>query len=238
MTPSSRFLRTSGLIVFYAGILLGLCLAAGMVWADLEADFYFGFAIQGEENLDLSCPFILAAGEPGRVAITLRNPGDRLAEPFVQVDVSGLIGRSFRDQLRVEPGGSQTASWEVGSGDVVFGHLILARLYQFQARGIRSADASCGILVLDVPGLSGQAVFMTALIVGALLAALGYLLWAGSYRWVDLPSERGGMLLLGGIVGLGILLGALGWWLPGLLALAASVLLTAILLARRISTRS
>ena len=68
-------------------------------------------------------------------------------------------------------------------------------------------------------------------------AALGYLLWAASYRRnrEPVPTETGGMLLLAGIVAVGILVGSLGWWMPGLLAVAASLLLTAILISRQVN---
>jgi hypothetical protein len=239
MRQSTKFFRTLGWILFFAGTLLGLCLAAGLTWANLEADFYFGFGVQGETTLDLACPLILAPAETGRATITISNPSNRLVEPLVQVDVSGPIGRSLREHISIEAGRSQTASWEVTHKDIAFGHLILVKVYEFAALSLPSADDSCGILILDLAGLSGRRIYLLTLAVSAALAALGFLLWAASYRarQEPVPNEMGGMLLLAGIVGIGILLGSLGWWLPGLLAVAACVLLTAILIARQVNAQ-
>jgi hypothetical protein len=239
MRPSTTFLRTLGLILFFAGILLGLCLAGGLTWANLEADFYFGFGVKGDTTLDLACPLIMTPAETGRATITIPNPSDRLVEPLVQVDISGPIGRRVREHVSIDAGTSQTASWEVGNQDVAFGHLILVKVYEFAALSLPSADDTCGILVVNLLGLSGEGIFLLTLAVSVALAALGLLLWAASYRArkVPVPSETGGMLLLAGIVGVGILVGSLGWWLPGLLAVAASVLLTAILIARQVNAQ-
>jgi hypothetical protein len=239
MRQSIKFFRTLGSILFLVGILLGLFLAGGLTWANLEADFYFGFGARGEIGLDMTCPLIMTPAETGRATITLANSSERLVEPLVQVDISGPIGRSFRERVPVEAGAIQTASWEVGDQDLAFGHLILVKVYQFAALSLPSADASCGILVLSLGGLSGQDIYLLILVASVALAALGFLLWGASYRAnkEHLPNEMGGMLLLSAIVGVAVLVGSLGWWFPALLVLAACVLLTAILIARQVNAQ-
>jgi hypothetical protein len=238
MKRSPTPLRTLGLILFFAGVLLGLSLAGGLTWANLEADFYFGFGIEGDTSLRMACPLVMTAAETGQVSIVLQNPSDRLVEPLVQVDISGpIIGTTSREHIQVAAGTSQSASWPVDREDVAFGHLILAKVYQFAALSLPSADDTCGILVLDVPGLSGKQLYLLVLVASGLAAAIGYLLWAASYRTRQeaVPNETGGLLLLAGIVAVGILIGSLGWWMPGLLAVAASLLLTAILISRQVN---
>jgi hypothetical protein len=240
MKPSIKFFRSLGLILFFAGTLFGMALFGGLTWANLEADFYFGFGIQGETSLKMACPLIMAPAETGQVTITISNPSDRPVDPLIQVDTSGpIIGRSLREHLSIEPGSTQTASWEVGSGDLAFGHLILAKVYQFQALSLQSADDTCGILVINVPGLTGKEIYLLALTASLLAGVLGFVVWLASHRAAGerVPSDMGGMLLLAGIVAAGIVVGSLGWWVAGLLAMAASLLLTAILLSRRANAR-
>ena len=237
MKRSIGIFRNLGLILFFAGILLGMLLFGGLTWAHLEAGFYFGFGVQGETALKLTCPHIMAPAETGQVTITLANPSDRKVEPLVQVDVSGPLGRSLRERLPVEAGTTRVASWEVGARDLAFGHLILVKIYQFQSLGLSSADGSCGILVLNLAGLSGEAIYYLTAAISLLAGAIGFILWAVSHRLnrEPIPHEAGGMLLLAAIVGIGVVVGTLGWWMAGLLAMAASLLLTVILIARRIN---
>ena len=111
--PPTSF-RTLGLILFFAGVLLGLCLAGGLTWANLEADFYFGFGIEGETSLKMACPLVMTTAETGQVTITLLNPSGRQVEPLVQVDISGpIIGSTSREHIQIAAGTSQSASWPV-----------------------------------------------------------------------------------------------------------------------------
>jgi hypothetical protein len=237
MKTHSKLIHTAGLILFFAGIFIGVILAGGLTWAGLEANFYFGYGIQGDRALKVSCPPILAASDTGAVTVSISNPSARQVKPVIEANLSGPIFPSTSQiQIAIDPGQRQTAKWQIGSANVAFGRLILAQVYQYSAYPLSSAEGYCGTLVLDLHGLTGKqffALFLAAgllgMIGGFLLAALGRRL-LGERR----TEETGSMPFLGGLVLVGILAGVMGWWLLGVIAIALSLLLTAILLGRRI----
>ena len=237
MKTHGKLIHSAGLILFLAGIFIGMITAGGLTWAGLEAHFYFGYGIQGDRALKVHCPLVLAAADTGAVAVSVSNPSEMQVEPKIKADISGpYYPNTSQVQLTIDPGQRQTARWEIGSGNITFGHLILAQVYQYASYPLSSAKGYCGTLVLNLHGLTGKqffALFLTAslfgIIVGLLLAGLGR-------RHMDerKTDETGGLLFLSGLILVGILAGAMGWWMLGVIVLAISVLLTVILFGRRI----
>ena len=237
MNTSKKLLHTTGLILFFIGIFIGVLAAGGLTWSSLEANFYFGYGIQGNRALKVNCPPVLAASDTGMVTVSIFNPSTRQVKPRIEADLSGPVFPStLETQLSIAPGERKTASWEIGYRNVAFGNLILAQVYQYSAYPLTSAKGYCGTLVFNLHGLTGMqflGLFLAAGLIGTLvgfiLAAIGRRLLGERKR-----DEMGGMLLLSGFVLVGILGGLIGWWLVGVIAIAISVLLTTALFSRKI----
>ena len=237
MNKYRRLIHAVGLILFFIGIFIGILIAGSLTWANLEAFFYFGYGIQGDRGLKVSCPLVMAPTETGTAVISISNPSKQQINPHIKADISGPIFPSTSETwLTIDPGQRQTASWEIGSGNVTFGHLILAQVYQFASYPLSSAKGYCGTLVLGLHGLTGKQFF--ALILAASLFGIigGFILAAYGRRLLGerKTEERGGMLFLCGFVLASILAGVMAWWLVGVLTITVSVLLITALFGRRI----
>ena len=235
MKPRNKPLRALGLILFFAGILLGMGLFGSSVWADLESNFYFGYGVKGNKTVNLSCPPMLTVSDSKSFTAYIHNTTDRLVEPSIQTDISNILAvRSDRTKISVAANQTVPVSWQLTTDDVVFGHLILVHVYQFQAFVLPSADANCGILFLNLTGVTGMQVFILALLGTLLGIAGGLTLWASNSRPQEghIRQQMLGMVFLSVIVAVGMLLSWIGWWGPGVLVFALASLMVIILLAR------
>ena len=234
MKPNNGTLRAVGLILFVTGVLLGMALFGVSTWADFESTFYFGYGVTGVKSLHLSCPPILTSTESKSVTAYIRNTTDRQLEPSIQTDISNILAvRSDRTPITVPAHQTVPFRWALTNEDVVFGHLILVHIYQFQSFINPSADATCGILYLNLSGVTGMQIFLLAL-AGTLLGIVGGLvLWARNSEPLEGRTRRQmrGMIFLAAIVGLGLVFGWAGWWGAGILAFVVAALLLVILLA-------
>ncbi len=103
MKSQKKIMRFLGILFFWIGILLGMALAGGAVWADIEATFY-GFEEMGDKSLSLRCPTFVTDAEPGQFASTFKNPNDKQMELMVRTDVSGHGGiRTERTTVTLAP---------------------------------------------------------------------------------------------------------------------------------------
>jgi hypothetical protein len=237
MKPN-KLLRASGFIIFLIGILLGMILFGSLTWAGLESSFYFGFGIKGTRHLNLACPLILTASDAGSVTAYVENTTDRDATPSIQVDISNVIlVRSERAKITVAAGKTAPLVRELTAEDVVFGSLILVHMYEFQAFTLPSASANCGIVYLNITGLSGTSLFFLTLFLTLLVSAGGYSLWAFGSRPLEgrAREQMFAMLAMGAIVLAGILLAWVGWWGPCVIIFALGLLLLVAILARYIA---
>jgi hypothetical protein len=227
---------TLGLSLFFLGVLIGLLLFGSLTWADLESNFYFGYGVQGSERLKLSCPLIMTAAETNQVKVTVPNVADKLIEPRLRASISNsrVLVRTEDTQIQVEPGSKGQVSWEMDPQDIVFGHLIMVSVYQFQTYKLPSADGKCGVLVLKVPGSNGMLVYYVALLASLALMGVGLASWSRARRPLEgrLLLHARGLTFLAGVIVLGIVVASLGAWLFGVILAALSVLSIGVMLGR------
>ncbi len=237
----NRTQSTLGVLLFSLGLLLGIALAAVAVWGDLEAALFDTSAAEGERLGSLSCPLLLTRGESGIVSATFHNPGPVPEERAVRIRVSArhvILMREETARVPLAPGASQRVSWTVDAGDAAYGGLlVLARVSALrQSAFLPAQTGSCGILVADLPLISGTVVVATWLILSLAGMFGGGWLWLGGHARLGWQARRGLylMIALGGVVLLGIVIGLLGLWVPGVLVLALTLLLLVAVLAQMI----
>lgn len=224
-------MRVFGLLVFFLGVLLGIFLTVSAAWADLEAIFY-GFDSFGGKSLStLHCPVFMTTTETGRVSVTLRNPEKKKIEPLLRADFSSPGPyRQVKIRLPLEPGEKKTYTWTVTKEDVDLGFFILVKVFTYAAASLPFQEATCGILVLNLPGLTGQQVLIASLGLMILGLIFGLVLWQSSYPFLrDRSLEVAwAMRLLAGVILLGVLSSLKGWLLIGILMLILSILLISV----------
>lgn len=226
---TNRARRTLGLILYFVGILATLALGAVAIWGDLEASL-FDVSIQAQRNLDsLRCPVLITRHETGEITANFENTGQRPINRAIRANISDGFVTLLREadhQLPLQPGERQQMRWEVSADDAAYGYLILARISTLRQSPMPSESGACGILVVDMPWVSGQAIVTVWLIVGIGAMVGGGWLWRRStpspIRWRPVSVGSATMSL---VVIAVLILGLAGMWVAGILLLALFVLL-------------
>lgn len=228
MNRQSRITRSLGHLFFWAGIVLGIALLAGSVWADIEARFY-GFMSMGDRPVrTLSCPLLITPSGTAKITARFTNPTDRDMNQLLRTDISGPLVQTDRKSVTLAPGESRRVSWDVTWNDVAFGMFVLIQVAAFPAHPFSFRQSSCGMVAVDVPFLSGGQ--LTALIlVLTLLSA-----FAGLYLLPDRDLTLGKRVLhasYGRVALAGIVLAGLLFSLINATLVAGLLLLLAVLTA-------
>jgi hypothetical protein len=229
MQGKKKLFRILGIIFFSAGILVGMVIFILMNWAYFEAYFYFGYAAPADKTLTtLRCPLLMTTSDMGAVTISITNNADRDLAPSIRTEISYFgAARSERTNYPLAAGETRRLSWSVTSNDMVFGHLIMARVFVYSAFTLPSRANTCGTVVVNLPGLTGIQLFVIVLAFSLACMAAGWGLWLSGSR----PFQADGLIatqamsLFTVIVLLGLLAGFVSWWGVGLICIVASVLL-------------
>jgi hypothetical protein len=236
MKPKNRFLILFGWTLFFASAVVGMILFTGLTWANLEANFFFGYNGGAETHLHLKCPTILTLSDSGAITATITSKVDQVIHPNMFVQISGNPITVAHESPKINPGDTVLLQWPVGPDEVSFHHLIMAQVYQYSSYKTPTATDNCGTVFLYVTGLTGKQVYWIFLITSLAGMALGLALWLiGNGVLSELATERmWGMIFLAAVVIIGIFFGTIGQWIPGLLAVALAVLMFFVQVSRRL----
>ncbi len=221
--------RTLGVLFYAAGILLSVGLAALSTWGDLEASLFDAAERAEKANVSLRCPVFITREEVGEVSAAFTNTGGRPVERTAWAHISeGFVTlmREERVKLPLQPGETKRMSWFVSAEDAAYGFLILVRVSALRQAPMPSQSQACGILVLDLPGVSGTLVMAIWLLLAVAGIVGGFWLWLAASRPFD-PRRQGAaaaMVVLAVLVVAALAAGLLGQWVAGVLFLALTAL--------------
>jgi hypothetical protein len=224
--------RALGVLIFAVGVLSGMALLGIAVWGDLEASLFDASTRADASLTTLRCPVMMTAQEIGRVSATFENPLERPVTFTIRAHISQghvTLMREINSKLPLEPGETQTLEWTVTPDDAAYGRLVLIRVRVSAKYPLPSRDASCGILVVDLPYFTGNQITAFALAAIVLSMVVGAGLWVVANRPLrGLAHEvTRAMGVLATSILVGLVLGLLGQWLLGTLLLVITVLLIA-----------
>lgn len=227
------------MIVFLAiGILVGTALVGIATWGDMETVLIFPPSSADKELPNLRCPILISSNETGTVYVNYSNPSTYNATPIVVATISQgstIITDDFTSHPTIPAGTTQKLSWAVVPAEAAYrGRLILMKVFINRSYPLPSRSSTCGIVVLNLGGLTGEQVVYGTF----LLSLLGML--SGSIWWLrtnkTIPGQRdtltGGILFIVVVVTLGLVASWFGLWAFGLGSFIITVLLVVILLAR------
>jgi hypothetical protein len=236
MRGTNKGQRIIGAILFSAGLAIGYLIFGAAVWADFESSM-FDTAIRGEKSLrTLRCPIVISDQETGTVSAAFHNSLDRPVQFAIRTRISQGFVTLMREEkalLPVEAGGTGRLEWTVTPDDAAYGSVILVKVLLQGNYPLPSRQATCGVLVLGLPFLSGSQALTLGVAVSLVLVALGGALWlVGSW-----PLDAGFELNLARAMGVlavtmlvGMFVGFMGSWLLGL----AVVVITALMIVELI----
>ncbi|MFN7035261.1 MAG: hypothetical protein ACK4SN_02755 [Bellilinea sp.] len=155
----SRFVSSLlGYLLFGVGLVAGLAWWGSSAWADLEASL-FDASITADLVLnDLRCPQFITPEEIAAVSIRLQNPTDRILRQSARIHISyGFVTLMREENIIVEmqPRESRQLEWYVSAEDAAWGRLVLVRLHLSRSFPLPSRTATCGIVLVNLPRLSG-----------------------------------------------------------------------------------
>ncbi|MBW6465827.1 MAG: hypothetical protein K0B06_04930 [Brevefilum sp.] len=180
-----------GLVLFILGLAVSLTFNIFVLWANLEGMSFWGYpeALAFDSSLtaearisSLRCPVSLAPGETGTVAVTVRNPNDYPIEAWVSAHISmlGMEENMLRElkSASLAPGEKSTLRWEVSEANRNNNGMILARIFlRLTERHPPARTRHCGIVTMDLFGLSSGLITSIALIGGHILQGAGIWMW-------------------------------------------------------------
>lgn len=217
-------------IIFFVGIALGLALAIVTIWPDYEAvRYFFTGAVYGQFS-GLTCPALVTRSETATISASIENPWDQVAKPVYKVEISGPLGRLLREQISIPPHQTQTVEWTVNEDDIDLGSFIFTKITVLSFVTTPTREATCGIFVINLNGLSGKQVLGISLTISLLAIVIGLGIWesqmeAATKGFMQPQRVRRALALA---VLLGMLSGLMGWWIAGIVLIVLAVLLLAI----------
>jgi len=226
----NKSFRTLGLIILIIGAILLAFLGIISMWGDLEA-MVFHSAVRSKENLStLRCPAVITPQDDASVSARIDNPSDRELEMRLRTYVSDgyvIMLKEILTNFMLGPGESREVQIPISMEDAAYDRVVLVRMKQISRGPLPSADASCGVIVFDIPYITGSQFVIIILCLGILFGVGGLILWGINAKPIIGDQWKTFRLLIF-FVTLSIFIsisGLLGWWGLTLLLVVVWVLL-------------
>jgi len=229
-----------GTLIFSIGIMIAFILLSMMIWGDLEASL-FSSSLDAEKSLtSLRCPVFLSSKETGLITAKFRNPTENDWERYTRVFISeGFVSlmREIKKTIPVPEGDVETAVWEVYPEDAAYDRIIFFRIYVNAKYPYPSLGGSCGIIMIDIWGLTGQQLLISLVVASLICTTLGFVIWKSRIRHSDphFLNNINSWYALTSILFLGIAIAYFGSWVIALLFLAVGLLMIGIIIGRQMS---
>jgi len=240
MNPTKKVLRITGELLIAIGIVLGFLLSSIMVWGDLEGSL-FTTGLRPDKSLStLRCPILITNSEIGTIYATLHNPTQKPLERNLIANISAgyaTLVREIRTDLPIPPQEKQKVEWKISPKDAAFEQrVVLFRVFINPRYPYPSLGADCGVVRINIYGVTGNQLVGSAAILGFISIGFG----AGMIEYGIRPTKGRSRsflnsiyALVGIVIGAGIL-GYLGFWVPALGLLAVSVIMTLVITAKKL----
>jgi hypothetical protein len=236
MIKNSKFYFISSIFLFSLGLLIGLFLWTGSVWADLEGYMFQPATHAKRTEFNLQCPTLITPSDFGIISIGIENSYDKDVRKVVRGYKSlGYVIYIASDEtsLELKPGESEVVHWYIYPEDAAWDRFVLFRVNIISSRGVSLTTASCGVMLINVPYLKSNQFFLLALLLGTLLIGTGiYFMYKSSLLKgkKEFYFERL-MLALTIILIIGSLLAYFDQWIVGGIILVAMYLFLVVIIS-------
>ncbi len=238
MQSKNRVLTIAGATLLTIGILIGFVVAGAIIWGDLEASL-FTSGIRADSRLGrLNCPVLITSNEVGTITATLKNPAQKDSDRYLIAAVSegytSLI-REIKTKVPIAANSKQKVEWKIYPEDAAFDSVVLFRVYVNAKYPYPSMGANCGVIRIDVPFLTGKQIFALMVSMSVVTVSTGIVLTEKGIRDTNSKSRSkiNAVYFLIGTLAVAAVLGYMGVWIFGIVALAIAVILTGLILFRR-----
>ena len=227
-TKSLRFLSRA---IFFLGVVIGLTLSGIAIWNNLESTSYFFTGGKYAPFNGLRCPVMIAPNEKGIITAVFNNPTNEEDNFFYRAEISGkaFSRRQLEDQVAVSPHQTKTIRVAVDANDVDLMLFIFVKISILPNSVHPSQEAVCGVMIVNLLGLTGAQISTAALFLSFLGIAIGLGLWQQTSTKEDRDIRRV-VQTLGFVVLLTMFAASMGWWLAAIVLLVVTILLMVIFL--------
>ena len=240
MRKKQKILTIVGGTFFGIGIILGFILASIMVWGDLEASLFTSGNRADKSLATLKCPIVITSSETGYITAELNNPTTKPLERYLIANISegyASLVREIRTNLPIPPEQKQKVEWKIYPEDAAFrDRVILFRVYINPRYPHPSLGANCGVVRLNVDGITGNQIVSSASFFALVSMGFGAVMVELGSRSSPNRSRnaiRNGYALAGVLIGAAII-SYMGVWVLGFTLLAVSLLMVVILVTRKL----
>ncbi len=206
-----------GCVLFIFGILCLVFVATVSIWGDIEA-LFFNAGLRSEGLNTLKCPPVITKDETGTVTASFHNPDDELHTLDIRMYITQgyvTLMTEYLDKVQLQPDETKALTWEVNADNAAYDRLILLRVHQMKRYPMPYMNASCGIVVLNIPFMTGNQFVIILLGLGVLLTAGGILSWHYSRKSIKAKNPRiiRRMVILSAISVLFVIVSLAGMWI-------------------------
>jgi hypothetical protein len=120
----------------------------------------------------LRCPLLVNNAEERVIRAAFVNPTDEPLRLRIDSAISAgslILTNSDAREIFIPPNSTENVTWLISADDAVHNRIIVARFHAYRNREMAAKASNCGIMVLNLPLLSGNQVVI-GLVVGTLLS--------------------------------------------------------------------
>jgi hypothetical protein len=227
MNQSSR--RILSRAAFFFGITIGFLLSVIAIWNNLEATSYYFRGVKFPPFPGLRCPLMIAPTETGIVNAVFDNPTDKEDNFIYRAEISrkGVSTRQVEGQITVPPSEERSVQLTVDANDVDLMFFILVKMSILPNAIHKSQEAVCGIMLLNILGLTGTQISTAAVFLSFLGMAIGLGIWHQTDNKSDSEIPRV-VQVLGFAVILTMFAASMSWWTAAIVLSVLTILLMVI----------
>jgi hypothetical protein len=224
MNYPNKTIFYASVFLFAAGVLLSLIFIIISVWGGLEASL-FDTSIREETYIrPYDCPIVITRQETGIVRASFSNPTGREVTRRVHTNISEgriTLMRRISTDITIAPGQTKVVEYEVYPEDAAFDRFIFVRTRALRTAPFPSASSACGIMVVGLPGVTGNQIVAFLLVGGILGTILGWSLFTYIHRPLQgkIQHLAQSMFFLVVLSLIGIAAGWMSQWILGIFAL-------------------
>jgi len=178
---NKKTFRIIGIVCLITGMFLLVFLGIISISGEVEATF-FNAGLKSDEPLStLHCPAVITNNEVGIVSGNFYNPSDKIINMEVRTYVTdGYV--TLMDEIIINfilgPGENKIVEVPVTAEDAAYNRIVMVRMHQMKRIPLPYQNAACGIVVVNLPFLTGMQFIILTIGLGVLLSAGGITLWA------------------------------------------------------------
>jgi hypothetical protein len=175
---NTKILRILSGTMFFLGVIIGFTLAVIMIWNRLEAVRYYFTGTKYESFNGLQCPVMIAPTETGIVTAIFNNSTEKEDNFSFRAEISGDTStRQVEGQMVVAPHQRKSAQLTVDANDVDLMFFIFVKMTILPSAFHSSQEAVCGIMIINLLGLTGTQLSIAAFSLSFLGMAIGLGVW-------------------------------------------------------------